>query len=523
MSISLKRGAAYAAFCLAIGLGACKKEEEAPAPVPAPTTPITLKFAKTDVTAFEGTDGTIDLTVTGGSTPYTYAWSNGATTEDLNKLIAGTYRVTVTDKAGKTATDSVKIVQPELKGFVSTAQAYEQLNLALRQLKGTDANAFEDNLITNYYMLTELQADNALATGQLAGWKPFQNHQLSPTDPVVNAFWNKCLKVIRQTNQVIEKAAFTSLERMDSMEGMLVTSYARMIRGYTYYMFVNVFNQVPLESEGQPAAATLSRKEEVTAYIIQDLSAAYEQIPSTPSANLDSNLTSQAAAALLARVYLEKREYAQALQMAEAVVGSGRFSLGSNYDALFNSADASPELVWALQYQAGEAKSTLPAYVTTKGTAAYLEAKGDFDAAYPAGDVRRQTNVVQDNGKYYFNKYRTAGAWHLPLIRYAEVLLIQAEAAAMMGEFSQAATALNAVRTRAHLPAVTPTDAQQLQQLILQERRTELALEGHRWFDLVRTGGVTAELPTVSPARQVWPIPAQALNDNPGYYQNQGY
>jgi hypothetical protein len=165
----------------------------------------------------------------------------------------------------------------------------------------------------------------------------------------------------------------------------------------------------------------------------------------------------------------------------------------------------------------------LPAYVTTKGTAAYLEAKGDFDAAYPVGDVRRQTNVVQDNGKYYFNKYRTAGAWHLPLIRYAEVLLIQAEAAAMMGEFSQAATALNAVRTRAHLPAVTPTDAQQLQQLILQERRTELALEGHRWFDLVRTGGVTAELPTVSPARQVWPIPAQALNDNPGYYQNQGY
>jgi hypothetical protein len=135
MSISLKRGAAYAAFCVAIGLGACKKEEEAPAPAPAPTTPITLKFVKTDATAFEGADGTIDLTVTGGSTPYTYAWSNGATTEDLNKLIAGTYRVTVTDKAGKTATDSVKIVQPELKGFVSTAQAYEQLNLALRQLK----------------------------------------------------------------------------------------------------------------------------------------------------------------------------------------------------------------------------------------------------------------------------------------------------------------------------------------------------------------------------------------------------
>jgi hypothetical protein len=190
---------------------------------------------------------------------------------------------------------------------------------------------------------------------------------------------------------------------------------------------------------------------------------------------------------------------------------------------LFNSADASPELVWALQYQAGEAKSTLPAYVTTKGTAAYLEAKGDFYTAYPAGDVRLQTNVVKDNGKYYFNKYRTNGAWRLPLIRYAEVLLIQAEAAAMMGELSQAATALNAVRTRANLPGVTPTDAQQMQQLILQERRTELALEGHRWFDLVRTGGVTAVLGTASTDRLVWPIPAQALNDNANFYQNPGY
>jgi hypothetical protein len=62
-----------------------------------------------------------------------------------------------------------------------------------------------------------------------------------------------------------------------------------------------------------------------------------------------------------------------------------------------------------------------------------------------------------------------------------------------------------------------------MQQLILQERRTELALEGHRWFDLVRTGGVTAVLGTASTHRLVWPIPAQALNDNANFYQNPGY
>jgi hypothetical protein len=146
-------------------------------------------------------------------------------------------------------------------------------------------------------------------------------------------------------------------------------------------------------------------------------------------------------------------------------------------------------LIWALQYKPEEVKCTLPTYVTTKGTAAYLEAKGDFYTTHAAGDIRLQTNVAKDNAKYYFNKYRTTGAWQLPLIRYAEVLLIQAEAAAQMGDSSLTASALNAFRTRAKLPAVTPANMQEMQGLILQERRTELALEGHRWFDLIRTGG----------------------------------
>jgi hypothetical protein len=488
-----------------------------------PSHPLALKLAKTDVTTFEGSDATIDLTVTGGLTPYTYAWSSGAATEDLDNLKAGTYRVIVTDKAGKSATDSVNIAQPELKGFISTAQAYQQLNLALKQLKGTDAIAFEDDLITNYYVLTELQADNALSTGQLAQWKPFENHQLDPANPVVDAFWDKCLKVIGQTNRVLERLTRTSPDQIEPMEAVLITGYARMIRAYTYHMFVNVFDQVPLLLEGQPAASTLSRKEEVTAHIIDDLSFAQSQIPSTPSVNLESNLTSGGAGALLARIYLEKRDYAPALQQAEAIIQSGRFSLSSNYDALFNSADASNELIWALQYKSEDVKSTLPTYNTTKGTAAYLEAKSDFYTTHPAGDIRLQTNVVKDNNKYYFNKYRTTGAWQLPLIRYAEVLLIQAEAAARMGDISKAASALNAVRRRANLPAVIPADMQELQGLIMQERRMELALEGHRWFDLVRTGGITAVQPTLSPSRQVWPIPAQELNDNPNYYQNPGY
>lgn len=82
------------------------KEEETPEP-------ITLSVQKTDVTTFGGTNGTIDLTVAGGETPFTFAWSNGATTEDLQNLAIGTYSVTVTDAASQTATETVEISQPE--------------------------------------------------------------------------------------------------------------------------------------------------------------------------------------------------------------------------------------------------------------------------------------------------------------------------------------------------------------------------------------------------------------------------
>ena len=75
----------------------------------------------TNVSCNSGTNGTIDLTVTGGTTPYTYLWNGGATTQDRTGLSAGNYSVTVTDANGYTTTASVTITQPAVLAASATS------------------------------------------------------------------------------------------------------------------------------------------------------------------------------------------------------------------------------------------------------------------------------------------------------------------------------------------------------------------------------------------------------------------
>lgn len=101
-------------FCIG-----CEKNETEPKPMP-----MKLQLIASNVTVYNGSDGFIDLTVTGGDKPYQYQWSNGETTEDINNLTAGVYSVFVTDANTETLIDSTIITQPNETAYMTGIDGY---------------------------------------------------------------------------------------------------------------------------------------------------------------------------------------------------------------------------------------------------------------------------------------------------------------------------------------------------------------------------------------------------------------
>jgi starch-binding outer membrane protein, SusD/RagB family len=247
-----------------------------------------------------------------------------------------------------------------------------------------------------------------------------------------------------------------------------------------------------------------------------------------------------AARGLLSRVYLYWGKWEQAEAMAtEALAGTG--AVIANRAALATAYATTPNPESMLQFNMAITEhhpqtgfnGSLHAYTQPSSAVSWGDvviAPG-LVALFEEGDTRRQLfrNV---GGTWYTNKYR---AWigtqtdHLPVLRRPEVLLNRAEARARMGRATDALTDLNTLRTAREASSVEAS-GQALIEAILMERRMELHFEGHRWYDLKRTGQqVPKEQPGVAPVnpedvRMLAPLPQRDIDNTGGIVkQNPGY
>lgn len=416
---------------------------------------------------------------------------------------------------------------------IDDAQAAADENNVKAVLIGAyDAMSAGDVFGGNALRNAELQAgdDEILWVGTFFDPREIFNKTMQTANLDATELWLDSYNAINIANNVLASLSVVSEADRNTVEGEALFIRAilnfELVRFYGKpYVAGQPNNQlgIPLittPTRGINAESQVPRStvEQVYAAIIADLISAEAKLPQTNT----WRASSLAASALLARVYLQKGDYANARDAANKVITSGKFSLLASYEDVFNRDANSSEDIFAIQLTEQDGLNnmntffSIPAFGGRDGDIEILDGHLNL---YPAGDLRRElffegAGAVR-SGKWN-NQFGNVG-----LIRLAEMYLIRAESNARLGT-STGATVLadyNTIRTRAGLPA--SVGAITVNQILL-ERRLELAHEGFRIHDVKRTQQKVGNF-NYDADKLVFPIPFREIEVNKALQQNPGY
>jgi hypothetical protein len=435
-------------------------------------------------------------------------------------------------------------------------------------IQGVNA-AYQPLLINNdnnnfYWAFGTLASDESLAGGD--GSRPglididILKHTASTQE--INDFWKLNYAGIVQANTVITK---TPLIDADEDLKNRIIGEALFLRGYYHFILAQVFGDVPLILEIQPPDEVLvsrTNKATVLAQVAADCELASISLPISYAGSDLGRITKGAALALAAKAYLYLENYEAVLSNITEIKGLGFYALQADYrNNFYDSTQNNSESVFEIQHanlELGVGNQLNQWWLSKKVVDGYgfAEVSMDFVSAFEPNDPRLKFTVARHNEEYFGVTYKASfsstgasprkylqhkdevtqksdGGINYTAIRYADVLLWEAEALAELGRTSEALVPLEEVRARARaqaadpantLPEITTTDQQELIDLIRHERLVELGFEMHRFFDLVRWG-IAADILDgfVTGKNEVFPIPQTELDLNPNLTQNSGY
>lgn len=397
---------------------------------------------------------------------------------------------------------------------------------------------------------------------------PYDNFTHTPTQDGLDRWWNSLYVGVKRANVVIENISDIT------MDEALKTRYiaeARFIRGLIYFDFVRAWGGVPLvTTTDPPMKLPRATAEEVYALILQDLEFAVENLPekSDYKAAELGRASKGAAKALLARVYLFRHDFVNAEKYTMEVINSGEYGLEALYtDANGVNGNNGIESVFevgAIQVENTEGGGDQ--YANTQGVRGTpnrgwgfnrptIDLRNSFESADPRykgtvinlndtidgvvilGDGSTPDITYDEHGNIIEIECYTRKVWvpgdntitqwghHRRLIRYADVLLMAAEALNENNKPGDALIYLNLVRQRARqgsstiLPDITTTNQSELRDIIFNERRHELGMEGWRFWDLVRTGraaAVMGPLGFIAGKHELLPVPQSEIDISQG-------
>jgi hypothetical protein len=435
-------------------------------------------------------------------------------------------------------------------------------------LNGSYAALQESGISTNNYIFGEISSDNTypVASGSVTDQDEFDRFYIRTTNPFVAGRWNHGYNAISRINTVLEK--IEPIEMNDQLKKRYIAE-AKFLRAFVYFELVRTFGDVPLVTKpltsNLPEAYEYGRDPAAAVYaqIEKDLVEAGTDLPVSYSGADIGRATSGAAKALLGKVLLSQRKFAEAATRFKEVIDLGVYDIVPYADVFDPAKKNGKEAVFEIQFAAGMgggnpwpnsfAPQNSGNAVINFGGGGNNRPTQDLIDAYEEGDIRKEfsfaTSYINAAGQtiqdVYVRKYRYSPALNndnannIPVIRYADVLLMYAECLneERYETGGDAFRYLNQVRRRAGLAekvAADIPDQASFRLAMEQERRVEFAFEGHRWFDLVRTGraipvinGKAEEINLVAPITEnnlVFPIPQsqveinrEKITQNPGY------
>ncbi len=395
------------------------------------------------------------------------------------------------------------------------------------------------------FLYPDLLADQTETSwhGTFQGLTDMTDQSILISNTFVNGTWLDGYQVINQANNVL-----ANLSKVGSGDKDRTQGEAEFLRGLTYFDLVRLFGRAwndgdPTTNLGVPIVLTpttsvlpssfVSRStvSQVYQQAIADLTDAEAKLPGTNS----FFATKYAAAAILARLYLQKQDYANAAAQANIVISQGGYSLNTNYSDEFPypsgtavHVDNTPEDIFAIQVTSQQGTNALNTYYASKDNAG----RGDvwinqsFVDGFEANDTRIGMYNQDSGGVLRCDKFdNTFGNVHI--VRLAEMYLIRAEANyrdnTTIGDTP--INDVNVIRSRAGLPGLTTLESVTP---ILTERVHELAFEGGFFLHDSKRISTTSQPVVVGAVaafspKLVFPIPEVDINANPNLKQNPGY
>lgn len=404
----------------------------------------------------------------------------------------------------------------------------------------------------NFQICSDVSADIAQSVGSWDFYREMDTYQVTTGNTEVGNFYFRAYRAVNQANNVIAQVPKVADATATDKNTYLGQAY--FVRALAFFDLNRLFGGVPgvVGTYGVPIVTTPSKQIDATSFPSRPtLQAAYDQVESDLLKSLDllpdtygidatnrSQAVKGTARALLSRFYLYVNKPDQTLKYADLVLNDPRYVLSTTFSNIFDNkltTEAIFELNFTSSDQSGIRNWYFPSASGGRGDLAvhlnyYNEATAD------PKDTRGKLFGYDVTSKlYYSTKYQKAGNIdNIHILRVAEIYLNRAEAKAKLGDLTAALADLNKVHQRSGSNALGITGSAELLSAILQERKLEFAVEGHRFFDLVRTGQALAKLsgldrkngPNVmltSAGRQVFPIPSFEVNANKNMVQNEAY